>query len=161
VERVRRLFRFGFGLLVAGGVYLLLIDTTDLPELYAGLAVVAFAALAYEAAREQGFPELAPRPALLRQAWRAVARVPPDIARVSLAALQQVLRPRRRRGRLQAVRFRHGGPVRGHDAARRALAEALGSLAPNTVIVGVDRERDLLLAHQLVPGGEIDVLELG
>jgi multisubunit Na+/H+ antiporter MnhE subunit len=31
------------------------------------------------------------------------------------------------------------------------FTEALGSLAPNTLIVDVDRERRVLLVHQLVP----------
>ncbi|MCW3018653.1 MAG: hypothetical protein JWN10_961, partial [Solirubrobacterales bacterium] len=48
------------------------------------------------------------------------------------------------------------------DAGRRALAESFGSLAPNTIVIGVDPERDLLLVHQLRGGGgRVDVLELG
>jgi hypothetical protein len=31
------------------------------------------------------------------------------------------------------------------------MAEALGSFAPNTIVVGVDQEREHLLAHQLLP----------
>ena len=52
----------------------------------------------------------------------------------------------------------------GYETGRRALAESLGSFAPNTIIVGVDAERELLLGHQLRPGGgdeAIDVLGLG
>jgi hypothetical protein len=47
---------------------------------------------------------------------------------------------------------------------RRALAESFGSFAPNTIIIGVDAERELLLGHQLRRrGGDdaIDVLRLG
>jgi hypothetical protein len=50
------------------------------------------------------------------------------------------------------------------DTGRRALTEAFGSVAPNTVVVGVDAERGLLLVHQLRPQGEpedLDVLRLG
>jgi hypothetical protein len=40
----------------------------------------------------------------------------------------------------------------------------LGSLAPNTIVIGIDDERDLMLVHQLRRDGgrdELDVLELG
>jgi multisubunit Na+/H+ antiporter MnhE subunit len=36
-------------------------------------------------------------------------------------------------------------------AAHRVFTQALGSLAPNTIVVDVDRERRVLLVHQLVP----------
>ena len=37
------------------------------------------------------------------------------------------------------------------DAARRALAVAGRSLAPNQIVIAVDEERGVLRAHQLVP----------
>jgi hypothetical protein len=40
-----------------------------------------------------------------------------------------------------------GGP---RDTARRALTEALGTLAPNTIVVRIDTERGVVVAHQLV-----------
>jgi hypothetical protein len=49
-------------------------------------------------------------------------------------------------------------------SGQRALAEGFGSLAPNTFVIGIDRERELILAHQLrrkPPRETIDVLELG
>jgi hypothetical protein len=94
-------------------------------------------------------------------------RVPGDIAGVSIAALVQLTARRASYGALRAVPFgdREGG---GDDpataAGRRALAEALGSLTPNTIVLGVDVERRLILAHELRPGrgrDSIDVLRLG
>ena len=61
--------------------------------------------------------------------------------------------PRRGRGELIEVPF---APV-GDDpetTAFRVLTEALGSTAPNTVVVEVDRDRRVLLAHQLVPSAQ-------
>ena len=49
---------------------------------------------------------------------------------------------------MRAIRFRGTGPD-AVDNARRALAEGLGSFAPNTVVIGVDERRNVLLAHQL------------
>lgn len=40
------------------------------------------------------------------------------------------------------------------DMGRRALAVAGASLAPNTIVVGVDPHRNSLLVHQLVPTPE-------
>jgi hypothetical protein len=56
------------------------------------------------------------------------------------------------------------GPEHDVEVGRRALAESLGSFAPNTIIVGVDVERELILGHQLHRKGgaeAIDVLRLG
>jgi hypothetical protein len=50
------------------------------------------------------------------------------------------------------------------DTGRRAVAETVGSLAPNTIVVGVDAERGLLLTHQLRRNGppeDLDVTRLG
>jgi hypothetical protein len=44
------------------------------------------------------------------------------------------------------------------------LTEIVGSLAPNTIVIGVDADSGLLLVHQLRRNGDrddIDVLELG
>ena len=43
-----------------------------------------------------------------------------------------------------------------------ALTESLGSMGPNQIVLGVDRDRDLLIVHQLVPDDErADPLGLG
>lgn len=163
VRRGRRAASLLAGFIGAGSFYLLLIDITDLPELYAGAGAAALAALLFEACREQGFAEVAIRPRMLARAWRAPAKVPGDIWQVSIVAVQQLLSPARRRGGLRAFRFEHGGREGACDAGRRALAESLGSFAPNTVVIGIDPERNLILAHQLRRSGgveEIDVLGL-
>lgn len=161
-KRLRRMAFRLVGFVVAGAFYLLLIDTTDLPELYAGVGACALAAAVYEVSREQGFAEVSISPLWLTGCWRLVLRVPTDIVRVSVAALRQAVAPQPVRGTLRAVAFGACGDS-SRDAGRRALAEALGSLAPNTIVIGVDLERHLILAHQLVRGGSdgVDVLELG
>lgn len=160
----RRLAGVAGALTLAGAFYLLLIDTTALPELYAGAVVVALAALAFEVGREQGVVHASLSVRGLWHTGRVLARVPVDIGHLALAALEQLRPGARSRGALRAVPFAHGRPASARDTARRALAEGLGSLAPNTIVIGIDRERDLILAHQLRRrGGDeaIDVLELG
>ena len=102
------------------------------------------------------------RPRWLRRAWRPVVRVPLDLVVLTRTAVVQLVRPRARHGRFFAVPFA-GDRRDPEDSARRALAEALGSFAPNTIVVGVDVERGLMLVHQLVPrpsAETIDPLEL-
>jgi hypothetical protein len=82
----------------------------------------------------------------------------------TLRALAQLISPRASSGAFRAIEFTHGGDSSSRAAGRRALAEALGSLGPNTIVLGIDPDRGLILAHQLWTGGdaaEIDVLELG
>jgi multisubunit Na+/H+ antiporter MnhE subunit len=151
----------GFG--VAAAFYLLLIDTTDLPELYAGGIVAVLATLAFWLSREQGFPEVRVLPGWLRGGWRLAVRVPLDIAAVCVAAVRQVRRREHTRGGFRTVAF-NCDDDESLAAGRRALAEALGSLPPNTIVIGVDEQRGLLLAHQLDRGGgrdTVDLLRLG
>jgi multisubunit Na+/H+ antiporter MnhE subunit len=162
--RLPRVTATGAGFVLAGAFYLLLIDTTSLPELYVGAPVALLAGIVFEAAREQTFPEATIALSWLCGAWRAARQIPPDIVRVSLAAFGQLLSPNKRPGRLRVVKFRYGSRESSRDAGRRALAEAFGSLAPNTIVIGVDPDRNVLLVHQLrVHGDEqtIDVLGLG
>ncbi len=73
------------------------------------------------------------------------------------------MRPRRTRGVFRATRFTATDETPA-DAGRRALAETVGSVSPNTIVVGVDPERKLLLTHQLRrhgPPEDLDVTRMG
>jgi hypothetical protein len=161
---LRRATAWSLGFVFAGALYLLLIDITDLPELIVGAGAAAIAATGFELAREQRtVGGLRARLHWLSHVHRLLRAVPSDIAWVSLLAVGQLIRPRDMHGAFRAVPFRCGGEE-GLETGRRALAESLGSFAPNTIIVGVDPERELLLGHQLRRrGGDdaIDVLGLG
>jgi hypothetical protein len=78
-------------------------------------------------------------------------------------ALLALVRRRPAFGAFRAVPF-GGGEDEPHETGRRALAEAAGSVAPNTFVIGIDGDRQLILAHQLRPTGgreTIDPLKLG
>jgi hypothetical protein len=149
--------------LLAAALYLVLIDITDLPELIVGAGAAALAATGFELAREQHTAGgLKGRLGWLLALYRPLLKVPSDVAVVSLLAVRQLLRPRAVNGVFRTAPFRRGDA--GLEAGRCALAESFGSFAPNTIIIGVDSERELLLGHQLRRGGgdeAIDVLRLG
>jgi hypothetical protein len=159
---MRRLALTLAGVAFAGAFYLLLIDTVSLPEIYVLIAVTLLAAAAFEASREQGFPEARLPPRSLARAWRAVARVPLDAGLLCAETFAQLRQHKRSRGQFRAIPFRAGTSE--EDRGRYGLTEIVGSLAPNTIVIGVDADSDLLLVHQLRRIGDrddIDVLELG
>lgn len=160
---IRVFARATVGLVVGGGFYFLLIDTTSLPELYVLAGVALACAAAFELAREQGFVEARVVPWWLVRSWRLIWRIPADIAIVCWEAVVQLVRPRPSRGVFRAVAY-GATDQNAADTGRRALTETLGSFAPNTIVVGVDDERRLLLTHQLRRQGrpaDLDVTRLG
>jgi multisubunit Na+/H+ antiporter MnhE subunit len=160
---MRRLALILLGALIGGAFYLVLIDTTSLPELYVLAGAALIAGLAFAVSREEGLVEATITPGLLVRSWRAIASIPLQSAIVSWEALAQLAARDPSRGGFRAVPFRAGTSA-SRDVGRRALAQAFGSLAPNTIVIGVDDERDLLLVHQLRPRGsrdELDVLGIG
>jgi hypothetical protein len=93
---------------------------------------------------------LRPRLAWIRGAGRPLRRTVADLVPLARALWQRGVRRRGGSGALVEVPY---GAVADdpHAAAHRVFTEALGSLAPNTLIVDIDRERRVLLVHQLVP----------
>jgi hypothetical protein len=160
---MRRVLAWSLGWVFAGALYLLLIDITDLPELIVGAGAATLAATGLELAREQQVAGESIRARWMTRAYRPLLKVPTDIWHVSGAAIVQLLRRDAVVGQFRAVPFRCGEDEL-HESGRHGLAEGFGSLAPNTIIVGVDSERELILAHQLRRSGgreAIDLLELG
>jgi hypothetical protein len=151
------------GLVLGGAFYLQLIDTTSLPELYVLAGVALACGVAFYLAREQGFIEARVLPWWLLRSWRLLWRIPGDIGIVCWEALAQLIRPRSNRGVFRAARFTATAETP-EDTGRRALAETVGSFAPNTIVVGVDPDRGLLLTHQLRrhgPPEDLDATRLG
>jgi multisubunit Na+/H+ antiporter MnhE subunit len=144
-------------------VWMLLVDNESLPELLVGAGAVCMATVGSELVRAQRIAQVRfPATALLRL-WRPLARVPLDVGIVLWTLVRQLVERKRERGSLRALRFRASADTAG-DNGRRALAELAGSLAPNTIVIGIDRRRNLILAHQLERRGDaassLDSLEL-
>jgi hypothetical protein len=125
-------------------LYLLLADSVVAPELAVAALAAAIGATGAVLVRRQQRVRLRPRLRWLRGAWRPLLGMAADVVPLARAL------GRRGGGRYFEVPF--GAVGEGpEDAAYRALTEALGSLAPNTIVVAIDRERGVLIAHQLAP----------
>jgi len=130
-------------------LWLLFVDTFARQEVIAGLVAAAVAATAAELVRSQELVRFRLDPRWLRGLPGLPWQVLHDTWLLTVAL------------------WRHctGSPVRGvfrvvpfpseadddRSAARRALATALVSVAPNTVVVGVEGAEGEMLVHQLVP----------
>jgi multisubunit Na+/H+ antiporter MnhE subunit len=131
-------------------LWMLFVDTIAATEVIAGLVAATIAATAAEAARYHGGLIFRPPISWLGRAWRLPFRMVRDFGLVTVALARELIRPGRVRGSFRAVPF----PVGREDprsVARRTIAAAAGSFAPNGIVVGFDRDRNLLLVHELVP----------
>jgi multisubunit Na+/H+ antiporter MnhE subunit len=136
------------------GLWLALVDTVVVPELVAGAVAAAIAATGAVLVRRQRLVLLRPRAAWAIGALREIARFGPDLVPLATALWRRGVRRADERGRLVEVPY---GAVAENDpeaAAHRVLTEAIGSFAPNSIVVDIDRERRVLLAHELVATGD-------
>ena len=124
-------------------LWLALADSRRLEEVVAGALVGALGASAAVLVRAQRDVVLRPRPRWVLDALRPLGRWPRD-----LWALARAL-PARPAGRIVEEPFEATGE-NPRAAARRALAIAGGSLAPNAIVVEIDAERAVLVRHELV-----------
>jgi hypothetical protein len=137
-----------FALLYA--LYVLLADNPVLPELLTGVVAAAVGATGAVVVRAQRPRLLKPRLRMLRGAPRALLGIFTDLVPLARVLVTSGILRRPAPSRLEETPFTHLSGS-GEDAAERAFAEALGTLAPNTVVVGLDHERGVLVTHRLQP----------
>jgi hypothetical protein len=124
--------------------WLLLVDTTAPAELIAGAFAASLAAWAggLALAGAGARPARSPHPAaLLGACARQFARVPVDLWLLT-RELVRALAGNHRPGRFHTVALPDS------RAAGQAAREIIGSLSPNTIVIGI--AEDGLLVHQLV-----------
>jgi multisubunit Na+/H+ antiporter MnhE subunit len=137
------------------GLYFLLVFKTEPAEIVAGVICGAISAAAADLVRRHGTVRLK----LEGWGWlRAVAALPRHTVRdtwLLVGVLWRVIVRRDDvRGRFIALPFK-GARGRSPEAAgRRAVAKLVGSVAPNTLVVGFASEKNRVLLHQLVDTGE-------
>lgn len=141
---IRRLGALLICLSVLWGAWMLLVDTASVAEFSAGAAAALLGTLACGLVSHEDVAPLREHRAFLLGIPRQLARVPKDMW-LLVRELGRALAGRHTGGRFHTVPFDGGEDPR--DNARRAAVELLGSLAPNTIVLGVDDERIVL--HQL------------
>ena len=137
--------------LVLMGAWLLLTSTTDPVEMIAGAVAAAIAATVAELVRIQDLQAMRVRPRWLPRAARLPRLIITDTWMVMAALVQRILFRRSVRGKFLALPFDPGDDDDPYAAGRRALITAAISVTPNTYVVGIDADRNLILVHQLVP----------
>lgn len=146
---VRRIGAWVIWWTVLMGLWVWIDDSIALAELLAGAAVAAMAALFVELICHQSASRFR-----VRIEWlAALASVPADLAKDTALALN-VLWRRIVQGiepesgfRVLPIPFGDDSP---EAVTRRALLTAGRSITPNTFVVGLDQENDLMVIHQLV-----------
>ena len=130
-------------------LWLAFVDTFDPAEVALGLVAAAVAATAAELVRSKDLVGFRLDPRWLRGLPGLPLRVLRDTWLLT-AALWRHCTGRPVRGLFRVVPF----PSEADDnrsAARRAVVTVLVSVAPNTVVVGVEGDEGELLVHELVP----------
>jgi multisubunit Na+/H+ antiporter MnhE subunit len=138
---------------LCAALWLALVDRVALDELLAGVVAATLGATAAVLVRQQRRTLLRPRGRWLPSAWRPLLAVAGDLRPLASALLRRGVLRRREAGVVHELPFDAVGDAP-EEAAYRVLTVALGSLAPNTIVLDVDTERRLLYVHQLVESAD-------
>ena len=133
-------------------LWLALVDTVVVPELVAGAVAAAIAATGAVVVRGQRRRAAAPagRRGRGTRSGRCGARSPTS-ARSRRALWRRGIRRRDERGAIAEVPYAAVGDEPGRHGPPRVHPGARARSRPNTLVVGVDAERRVLLVHELVP----------
>lgn len=118
-------------------------------ELLIGLPAAILAMLASEVVRGEEHEKFGPNAGMWLPLWRVPTEILRDSLLISWKLLSAASAWRRPAGRFLAIQFEAGG-ADSRSVARRTLAIGLSTISPNSIIIGIDRRRNLLLFHQLV-----------
>lgn len=143
---------------VLGGLWMLLVDTVSTAEVLCAVVVAIAGTLTTRLVFASGTARMRPTGSLLATLVRQLARVPGDLWLLTVV-LARTLAGRRRPGRFHELSLEL--PLSAAGNARRAGIELIGSLAPNTIVLGVDEHE--VVVHQLAArhGERASVVEVG
>jgi len=146
------------------GLWIPLAFEVAVPELIAGAVAAAAGATLATAVRAQRLISFRPRLRWAFRLWRLPSQVVFDTGILFAVLWRRLVMRQDVSGSFRAIPFRAVGE-NPEANARRAMAMTVGSLAPNTYVIDIDKDYELILVHQLVPkpgdSKSIDPLELG
>jgi multisubunit Na+/H+ antiporter MnhE subunit len=128
----------------------LLLVTISWQEVTAGAVAAAIAATGAEAVRANDRLRFRPEPRWLGQALRLPPQILQDTWVLIRVLARKVASGQDPDSAFRAVPFRAGGRD-ARSSARRALVKVGLSAAPNTVVIGIDGDQDLIVIHYLLP----------
>lgn len=148
LPRARRLVAWVSWWVLLMGLWLWIDDSLLLSEIIAGAVAAGLGATVAELAQYQAATHLR-----LRSEW--LGRVPRLCLQVVTDTFKLLVVLWRRLGGLEPPSgFREEAVIFGDDSpaadTRRALILGARSIAPNTLALGIERESDMLVVHQLV-----------
>jgi hypothetical protein len=146
MPRLARTWLLWFGALNL--LWLIFISAWVLEEEVLGLLASGVAATAAAAVARQRLLEFRPRATWLLAARRLPARSVRESLAVLGALAGQVRHPGRTRGQFRVIRVTLPRGA-GAEATKRALLVAGESFAPDSYVVEIDRQRHLMLVHEL------------
>ena len=133
------------------GLWMLFVSQTPRAELVAGIFAAAIGAVADGVVKAKRFAKFRPR---LKWFW-LFAWEPWYVLTGSAAifwALARRLAGKKSEAQFRVVPFRADGND-SETAGRRALALTLTTVPPNFIVVGIDKQRNFMLVHQVSPTG--------
>jgi multisubunit Na+/H+ antiporter MnhE subunit len=129
--------------------WVILDDSLALDELLAGAGAAALGASLAELAGHQSGTRLRVRIEWLARALRLPAQVARDTVIVFVALWQRLVHGQEPASGFREVPTRFGDAT-AEGKTRRALLVGGLSVAPNTFVLGIDKDRDVMVIHQLV-----------
>jgi hypothetical protein len=136
--------------LLCGALWMVLDDTTAIPELVDGAVSAAIGATAATLVSARSPVRFAPRVAWGRRWWVPLVQFVTDLPILVGVLARVVTRGDREPGGLIVISFTIESDPDAR-AAQIALASVAGSFAPNTIVVAVDEAAQVLIAHELMP----------
>jgi len=135
---------------VSFALWVLLVFKTEPAEFVAGAIAAAFAATGAELVRARGYAPFAPDLQWSRGLLRLPREVVMDSWRMAVLLVRHYVRGDTIQGCLRIVHFSVGSRDDPRAQARRAVAEWLGCVSPNTYVIGIDERHQVAVVHQLI-----------
>lgn len=128
-------------------LWLLFVHQINVPELSAGSAGSALTVFALEWSRHAEPLHFQPKPRWYLQIWRLPWMILVDLWQLLLSLLRHLQR-KPSEALFQITPF-HTSGEESHQAAQRCLATVFMSLPPNSVIVDIDINDNVMMFHQV------------
>jgi multisubunit Na+/H+ antiporter MnhE subunit len=135
---------------VSFALWILLVFKTEPAEFVAGALAAAFAATGAELVRSRGYAPFAPELHWSRELLRLPREVVVDCWKMAALLVRHFVRGEPVKGCFRIVHFPAGSRDDPHAQTRRAVAEWLGCVSPNTYVVGIDERHNVAVVHQLI-----------